>query len=318
MPARHRKPPAAPGGASEDDLLAAVVIRIWELTSGRELPRDVPLDQLTKDDLIAFWADDPSRGAGRRTVRTAGYDQRAALRHLLDAAEGKVCPMLAFDLVGFTRKDRDQEVRRHIHKMLYENLEEALDESGISLDRCYHEGRGDGPLIVVPPDIPADGIINSFPGRLSDSIRRYNRMSCPAAQIQVRAAAHLGGAIYHDGHDLVSDDINLLFRMLDAGPLRAVLADTDAGLAMAISGPMYDSVVGRHPAPVGPGLLRHVSTTVKGTKIKAWIHVPGAPLPRGHERRGPAGRPGFSAPSATCWRTDAARGTYARGSASPS
>jgi hypothetical protein len=316
MAARHRRPPAAPG-ASEDDLLAAVLIRIWELTSGRELPRDVPLDQLSDEELIAFWADDSSRAAGRHAARIPGYDQRAALQHLLDAAKGKACPMLAFDLVGFTRKDRDQEVRRHIHKMFYENLENALDESGIPLDRCYRAGRGDGPLILVPPDIPADGIINPFPGRLSDSIRRYNRMSCPAAQIQVRAAAHLG-AIYHDGHDLVSDDLNLLFRMLDAGPLRKALASTGAGLAMAISGPMYASVVRRHPAPVGPGLLRQVNTTVKGTEVKAWIHVPGAPLRRGHERRSPAGRPGFSVPSAMCWRTDAARGTCARGSAGSS
>jgi hypothetical protein len=291
MPARHRRPSAAPGD-SEDDLLAAVLIRIWELASGHELRRDVPLDQLSNEELIAFWADDPSRAAGRHAARIPGYDKQAAPQPLLDAAKGKACPMLAFDIVGFTRPDRDQEVRQHIHKMLYENLEKALEESGIPLGRCYRAGRGDGPLIVVPPDISADGIINPFPGRLSDSIRRYNRMSCPAAQIQVRAAAHLG-AIYHDGHDLVSDDINLLFRMLDAEPLRAALASADVGLALAISAPMYDSVVRRHPTPVGPGLLRHVITTVKGTEVNAWIHVPGAPLRCGLERHGPLhGSPG--------------------------
>lgn len=285
MRARHRRPPEVPGG-SEDDLLAAVLIRIWELASGRELPRDVPLDQLGKEELIAFWADDPSRAAGRHAARIPRYDQQAALQHLPDAAGEKACPMLAFDLVGFTRPDRDQDMRRHIHKMLYEQLEEALEESGIPLGRCYRAGRGDGPLIVVPPDISAYGIISLFPVRLSDSIRRYNRTSCPAAQIQVRAAAHLG-TVYYDGHDLVSDDINLLFRILDARPLRTALASTGAGLALAISGPMYDSVGRGHPALVGPDPPRHINTTVKGTKVDAWIYVPGVPLRCGLERHSP-------------------------------
>lgn len=289
MRARHRRPPQVPGG-SEDDLLAAVLIRIWELASGRELPRDVPLDQLSTEDLIAFWADEPSRAAGRHAARIRRYDQQAALQHLLDAAGGKACPMLAFDLVGFTRPDRDQDVRRHIHKMLYEQLEKALEESGIPLGRCYRAGRGDGPLIVLPPDISADGIISVFPIRLSDSIRRYNLMSRPAAQIQVRAAAHLG-PVYYDGHDLVSDDINLLFRILDARPLRAALASTGVGLALAISGPMYDIVVRGHPTLVGPDPPRHINTTVKGTKVNAWIYVPGVLLRRGLERHSPL--PGF-------------------------
>jgi hypothetical protein len=327
MPARHRRPPATPG-ASEDDLLAAVLVRVWELASGHELPRDVPLDQLTNDELIAFWADDPSRTAGRHAARIPRYDQQAALQHLLDAAGEKACPMLAFDLVGFTRPDRDQDVRRHIHKMLYEQLEQALEESRIPLDRCYHAGRGDGPLIVVPPDISAEGIINLFPARLSDSIRRYNRMSCPAAQIQVRAAAHLG-TVYHDGHDLVSDDINLLFRILDARPLRTALASTDASLALAISGPMYDSVVRGHPALVGPARPRHINTTVKGTRVNAWIYVPGVPLRYGLERYGPrAGSRYLDRLADLCTMTSGnailarlggeAGRMYARGSAGPS
>jgi len=126
----------------------------------------------------------------------------------------------------------------------------------------------------VPPDIPAHRIINPFPGLLSEAIRVYNRMSCPAAQIQVRGAAHLG-TVYRDKHDLVSDDINLLCRMLDARPLKTDLDSTGAGLALAISADMYDSLVRRRPALVGPGPLRHVRTTVKGTKVNAWIHVPG-------------------------------------------
>ena len=42
----------------EDALLARVLITSWSLASGRTLRSDVPAQQLTEDELIAFWADD--------------------------------------------------------------------------------------------------------------------------------------------------------------------------------------------------------------------------------------------------------------------
>jgi hypothetical protein len=192
-------------------------------------------------------------------------------------ASGQICAMLALDIAGFTRPDRDEEVRIHIHKALYEILREALQGSGVPWDRCHHEDRGDGALVVASPDIPAHGIIDPFPDRLRGLIRVHNRMSAPAARIQVRAAAHIG-PVYRDDHGLIGDDINLLFRMLDAKPLHTALAGSGgAELALAISGYMYDSLVRRHPALAGPALLRQINTQVKGTRVNAWIHLPGVP-----------------------------------------
>jgi hypothetical protein len=42
----------------EDALLARVLITSWSLATGRTLRSDVPPQQLTEDELIAFWADD--------------------------------------------------------------------------------------------------------------------------------------------------------------------------------------------------------------------------------------------------------------------
>jgi len=52
---------------------------------------------------------------------------------------------------------------------------------------------------------------------------RHNHVSRDAAGIQPRAAAHIG-PVEHDGHGFVGTDINLLFRMLYARPLKAALA----------------------------------------------------------------------------------------------
>jgi hypothetical protein len=48
-----------------DDFLAALLIRMWALASGRTLRSDVPPDQLSAEELIAFWADDMTSQAGR-------------------------------------------------------------------------------------------------------------------------------------------------------------------------------------------------------------------------------------------------------------
>ena len=44
--------------AGDDRHLAAMYICLWSLKSGRRLRDDVPPEQLSEDELIAFWADD--------------------------------------------------------------------------------------------------------------------------------------------------------------------------------------------------------------------------------------------------------------------
>jgi hypothetical protein len=59
---------------SDDELIAYLLIGTWALATGRSLPRDVPIDQLSADELIDFWADplteqdDPRRRTRRRTA----------------------------------------------------------------------------------------------------------------------------------------------------------------------------------------------------------------------------------------------------------
>jgi hypothetical protein len=264
---------------ADDDLLAALLVRMWELESGHSLPRNVRPDQLSEEELIGFWADDPAPVTGQRAAQIP--------------ASGLVCAMVAFDIAGFTRPERDEETRMYIHKAFYCIAKEAVQRSGVPWDRCHLEDRGDGALVIVPPDVPAHGLIYPFPERLRDSIRVYNRMSVPAAQIQVRAAAHIG-PVYRDDHGLVGDDINLLCRMLDAKPLHTALASSGAELALAISGYMHESLVRRHPALTGQTQFSRMNTQVKGTKVNAWIHLPGVPpqLQRGRVRLISTGSPG--------------------------
>lgn len=55
-------------GTAEDALLAAVLVRMWALASGRSLPREVPPAELTPEELIDFWADDFTAASGRHAT----------------------------------------------------------------------------------------------------------------------------------------------------------------------------------------------------------------------------------------------------------
>jgi len=189
-------------------------------------------------------------------------------------AGGQVCTLLAFDIHGFTRPDRDEAIRIHLHKALYDVLRDAFEGSGLPWSRCHREDRGDGALVILPPGIPAQPVIDPFPERLRGLIRRHNRVACDAAQMQLRAAAQIG-PVYRDAYGMISDDLNLLFRMLDARPLRRALTDTGAELALAVSRYVHDSLVIRHPSLVDPAQFRPLEARVKRTRIHAWIYVPG-------------------------------------------
>lgn len=75
VPAGSRYP--RHGMHTDDDLLAAILIRMWSLASGRILRSDIRPDQLTEDELIRFWADDMDLARGRHAVRRGAQCREA-------------------------------------------------------------------------------------------------------------------------------------------------------------------------------------------------------------------------------------------------
>ncbi len=193
-------------------------------------------------------------------------------------AETQMCGLFAVDIAGFTSPERDDDIQEWIHNALYQILEAAFNGSGVPWPSCLHEDRGDGALIVIPAAIGAAGLVDPLLERLRGHIRRHNRMSCQAARIQLRAAAHIG-LVRYDGHGFVGDAVNHLFRLLDAPPLKQRLAASGAELAFIASDYLYECVIRRHPTLVDPAVFTPMKVRVKQTTAHAWIYVPGAPPP---------------------------------------
>jgi len=212
---------------------------------------------------------------------------RPASRAPAPPAGGQVCTLFAVDIAEFTRPDRDDDVRMFMREELYRILERAFDGSGIPWTACFREDRGDGALVVIPPGIAAKGIIDPLPERLRSLIRRHNHVSSAAAHIQLRVAAHLG-PVDHDGHGFVGTDVDFLFRLLDARPLKRTLASTRADLALIVSDYVYRNIVSRHPSLVSPAAFWLVRFKVKSTRARAWTYIPSAPPSLGFQAGGAA------------------------------
>jgi hypothetical protein len=192
------------------------------------------------------------------------------------------------DIAEFTRADRDDAVRLHLHESLYRILEQAFDASGIPWSACFTEDRGDGVLAIIPPSFGARATIDPLPEKLRTLIRRHNHVSSAEARIQLRVAVHIG-PVDNDGHGFIGSDLNFLCRMLDARSFKAELAKAGAELACIVSEDVYRTIVCRHPDMVSPDDFRLVRFQVKRTRGRAYIYLPGAPrslmqaAPRHHQ-----------------------------------
>lgn len=218
-----------------------------------------------------------------RAERLDGRDGYHAARLSLARAaqlpvDGQTCAVLAVDIVGFTRADRDDDIRRYLRERLYTYLQQAFDRSGVPWAECFCEDRGDGALIVVPPEIPAKGLIAPLPDKLRHLIRLHNHVSSASADMQLRIAAHIG-PVEHDGHGFVGTDVNFAFRMLDARPLKTQLAKSGAELGLIVSDYVYNSFICRHPVLTEPGVFQTIRFQTKNSRARAWTYLPGAVTP---------------------------------------
>jgi hypothetical protein len=184
--------------------------------------------------------------------------------------------LVAIDVAGFGNPERDELIQLHIRDSLYRVARQAFDGSGIGWRSCYHEDRGDGMLIVVSPHAPTAALIDPMVSLLRAGVRRHNLVSSPAAAIQLRVAVD-SGYVHHDANGMSGDATVRLFRLLDASQLKNALAMTGAELALIVSSGVHEAVIQHSPGLIDPATFGPVDVTVKQTRARAWVHVPGHP-----------------------------------------
>lgn len=193
---------------------------------------------------------------------------------------GGMCSFLVCDIAAFSDSARVDPVRVRVRKAMYDGLERSLADAGVRLEACHHEDRGDGVMVVLPPEVRTELLLTAVIDRLRADVRHHNEAASESAQMRLRVALNVGEA-ESDGRGIVSTALTHAFRLLDAAPLKEAVAGAETGIAVIVSRRVYDDVVSHGRGLVDPGDYYRVEVQVKETSDQAWIMVPGARPRRG-------------------------------------
>jgi len=132
------------------------------------------------------------------------------------------------------------------------------------------------------PHIATGLLVSQLPDPLLAKLRHHNKVSSPAAQIQLRLALH-AGLVTRDANGFAGQAAIHLFRILEAPPVKRELAVSGADLALIASDYVYDNFIRDARGPVNPDAYTHVKVNVKNTRTRAWYRLGGGP-PRDRAR----------------------------------
>jgi len=183
-------------------------------------------------------------------------------------------------------------------------LRAAIAAAGSNRDLWTWEHAAGDALGLLPPrpagsgEPPAPQLLGAFVRALGDDLARYNQARDPGARLRVRVAVrYRATAAVTAGTD---QGLITAAQLLDEPPIRrALAASRGAGLAVIMSGEVFEDII----RPGGPGLCPgdfcKVAVKTTTSSAEAWLHLPGlrrdAGRPLGHRPPPGCTPPGLAA-----------------------
>jgi hypothetical protein len=180
--------------------------------------------------------------------------------------------LVAVDVTGFGRSERDNEAQVVVRRSLWELLEESFAASRIKRRRCRWEDRGDGVLIVVSPDVSADVLLDQVVHHLREGLRNHNLGAREAERIQLRMAIHSGHVLFDD-HGVTGHALTRLFRILEAPQFKEAFSVTGTELGLIVSDQIYKDLIMHRSGRIDRSMYQRTEVGVKETKTIAWSHI---------------------------------------------
>lgn len=159
---------------------------------------------------------------------------------------------------------------------MYMALHRALGDSGVAMEHCLIEDRGDGALVLLPP-ATSHASVELLPDRLVAAVTRYNSTMSAESQLRLRLAVH-SGPIHRDRYGPTGSSINYAFRLLDAAAFKSAFRASLDPVMLVVSPLFFDEVVKRNPDS-DPRTYQRISITVKEMTTDAWIRSPSGDAP---------------------------------------
>ncbi|WP_157419543.1 hypothetical protein [Actinomadura kijaniata] len=178
--------------------------------------------------------------------------------------------VVALDICSFG--ERDDCIQLHQRREMYAQAANAFEMTRIPWSACYREDRGDGVLIIAPPNVPSDYFLDPLAHHLTVLLRRYNRIVSAAARLRLRLAVH-AGYVHHDAHGVAGRPLIHLFRLLESGEFKQAVAATDADLGLIVSDRLYADTCG-YGGFIDGDAYRRLRVTCKETNTVARVWFP--------------------------------------------
>ncbi|MCE6995012.1 hypothetical protein LZG04_09355 [Saccharothrix sp. S26] len=187
--------------------------------------------------------------------------------------------MVVVDIERFSDHGRTNPNRLVVRQALYRAMEAAFTDIGVDWTSWLRQDRGDGILVLVPPEVAKSLFVERLPTALAAHLDEHNSRHEPPERIRLRVAVH-AGEVYPDGDGVVGHAVNHVCRLVDSDPLRRALADAPGAVALMVSDWFFEEVV-RHSLAVDARRFRSVEVVMKETDSTAWVHTgPEVPEPR--------------------------------------
>jgi hypothetical protein len=182
--------------------------------------------------------------------------------------------LVALDVSGFGRRYPHPADQIGVRDRVYELFREACEMTRLPFWDSHREDRGDGLLLVAPSDTRPDLFLDPLAFHLRVLIRQTNRDLArhqpEASPLTLRVAVHQG-TVYHDAHGVTSNDLILLYRLLDAAAFKRAVKQSSTELGLIISDALYQTTARTSPFVNADAYTEITITSKELRRARAWL-----------------------------------------------
>ena len=188
--------------------------------------------------------------------------------------DGENCTVILSDVVAFGANTRTDPDRLLIREALARMTNAAMH----GIPDVWSEDRGDGILMVIPPNVSTAKVMERLLQELPRALDRHNGSQRVPARFQLRFAINVGPVV-SDTVGVSGEAIIVAARLVEAPDFKEALANSTANLGVIASPFVYETVIRHGQDPSYVESYSQVPVVVKASRTTAWMRLFDAPLP---------------------------------------
>ena len=240
---------------------------------------------LSSNQHVLAFVEEQSRGRGTdlsdgyHNRESAGFADGMTAGQLNDvpaghqqSLRGQNCTVICTDVVGFGASSRTDGDRSLIREALFRMIQEATQD----LSDVRSEDRGDGTLIVIPPNVPTakaiDELVRVLPGALDQ--HNSSQRNRNTARFQLRLSVSVG-PVESDTVGVSGETIIVASRLVEAPAFKEAFKGSTARLGIIVSRFVYDTVIRHSRDEDYAASYFEIPVEVKEFRTTAWMKLIG-------------------------------------------